>query len=263
MSAPGIEELLSEKQRRVMDRALAEESSRRRHLVVALSGAHAYGFPSPDSDLDLKAIHVEPTEKLLGFGAAPMAADRLEVIDGVEIDYTSNELKPVLHGVLAGNGNYLERILGPVQPVVSPELEELRPLVKSSLSKRLHRHYLGFATGQLKAFEADSPGSAKKVLYVLRTALTGAHALRCGEIVTDLNDLVDDFGLGEARELIVAKRAGEVSRLSPEMSARWSARAREAFVALEAALASSPLPDEPRGSGDLEAWLVALRRRGL
>lgn len=43
-------------------RAQAEE---RRHLVVSLSGAHAYGFPSPDSDLDLKAVHIEPTRELL------------------------------------------------------------------------------------------------------------------------------------------------------------------------------------------------------
>lgn len=45
---------------RVADAVLAEEEGKRRHLVVALSGAHAYGFPSPDSDLDLKAIHLAP-----------------------------------------------------------------------------------------------------------------------------------------------------------------------------------------------------------
>jgi predicted nucleotidyltransferase len=41
-----------------MQRVLEEEQARREHVVVYLSGAHAYGFPSPDSDLDLKAIHV-------------------------------------------------------------------------------------------------------------------------------------------------------------------------------------------------------------
>ena len=45
-------------QEAVVNRVLDEESSRRDHVVVYLSGAHAYGFPSPDSDLDLKAIHV-------------------------------------------------------------------------------------------------------------------------------------------------------------------------------------------------------------
>src|SRR5690606_29702253 len=40
-------------QRAVAERVLNEEDTARRHLVVHLSGAHAYGFPSPDSDLDL------------------------------------------------------------------------------------------------------------------------------------------------------------------------------------------------------------------
>jgi hypothetical protein len=44
-----IEELLTAHQREVMNRVIAEEEARRRHLVIALSGAHAYGFPSPDS----------------------------------------------------------------------------------------------------------------------------------------------------------------------------------------------------------------------
>ena len=44
---------LSPHQRAVGDRVIVEESAKREHLVVYLSGAHAYGFPSPDSDLDL------------------------------------------------------------------------------------------------------------------------------------------------------------------------------------------------------------------
>ena len=50
---------LTEAQRLVASRVLAHESAQRRHLVISLSGAHAYGFPSPDSDLDLKCVHLE------------------------------------------------------------------------------------------------------------------------------------------------------------------------------------------------------------
>ena len=77
-------------------RAVAEEGARREHLVVYLSGAHAYGFPSPDSDLDLKCVHVAPTGEFLGFCRPPLAVDRAEVLDGVELDYTSHELGHVL-----------------------------------------------------------------------------------------------------------------------------------------------------------------------
>jgi RNA repair pathway DNA polymerase beta family len=63
-------DLLTEHQARVADRVLDEEATRREHLVVSLSGAHAYGFPSPDSDLDLKCVH-HPH-----LGAAPPGAAR-------------------------------------------------------------------------------------------------------------------------------------------------------------------------------------------
>jgi uncharacterized protein len=258
-----IDTLLTLHQRAVMARAIAEEEAKRRHLVVALSGAHAYGFPSPDSDLDLKAIHVEPTARLLGLAPGAPTADRLEVLEGVEIDYTSNELKPVLLGVLQGNGNYLERILGPYQPHAASELAGLVPLVQRALSRRVFRHYLGFATSQLKAFEAEPAGSVKKLLYVLRTALTGAHALRTGRIVTDLRELYDEHGFADVRELIEAKRAGEAQKLSVEASARWGAEAKRALGVLEAAYQGSTLPAEPEGVADLEAWLVEERKTGL
>ena len=100
------------------------------HVVVYLSGAHAYGFPSPDSDLDLKCIHVARTEDLLGFEPPKPSTDRAEFVDAVEIDYTSNELAQALGGVLAGNGNYLERVLGRMTPRDSRLLAELRPLAQ-------------------------------------------------------------------------------------------------------------------------------------
>jgi len=258
-----IDTLLTPHQRTVMARVVAEEEAKRRHLVIALSGAHAYGFPSPDSDLDLKSIHIEPTARLLGLAPGAPTADRLEVLEGVEIDYTSNELKPVLLGVLQGNGNYLERLLGQLHPLAAPELEALAPLVQRSLSRRIFRHYLGFATSQLNAFGAEPSGSVKKLLYVLRTALTGAHALRTGRIVTDLRELLDDDGFGAARELIEAKRAGEAKRLSVEASARWGAEVKRAFEVLQAAFQGSTLPVEPSGVAELEAWLIEVRRRGL
>ncbi|MEO8706556.1 MAG: nucleotidyltransferase domain-containing protein, partial [Kofleriaceae bacterium] len=70
----------------------------RRHLVIYLSGAHAYGFPSPDSDLDLKCVHIAPTADLVGLALVGDPPDRIEIVEGVELDYGSNELAPVLRG---------------------------------------------------------------------------------------------------------------------------------------------------------------------
>jgi uncharacterized protein len=106
------ENVLTPLQQQIAEWVIAEESHEREHLVVYLSGAHAYGFPSPDSDLDLRAIHIAPTRSLVGLRGEAPARDRMEEIEGVEIDYTSNELAHALRGVLQGNGNFIERILG-------------------------------------------------------------------------------------------------------------------------------------------------------
>ncbi len=257
-----LEGLLEERQRFVADRVLDEEDSRRRHVVVALSGAHAYGFPSPDSDLDLKAIHVAPTSRLVGLHPEPGNAERMEVIahDGanVEIDYSSNELGAALASVVKGNGNYLERILGACTMRTSPEHEALIPLVRATISKRLHRHYLGFAGSQRREVEASAAPTAKRVLYVLRTALTGVHALRTGEIVPDLREHLARYGFEEASALIEQKRAGEQVVLTD--LDRWRAVLDRAFVALAAAVEESPLPDEPGGVDALETFVIELRR---
>jgi predicted nucleotidyltransferase len=252
---------LTQHQEQVAARVLSEESARRSHIVVSLSGAHAYGFPSPDSDLDLKAVHVLPTSRFVGLRSPDLHADRMEVLEGVEIDYTSNELGAVLQGVLKGNGNYIERFLGALQPVGSEVLDELRPLVGQALSRRVHAHYRGFATSQKHALDDPSKATAKKVLYVLRTTLTGAHVLLSGRVQTDLTALMDDSGFADARELIELKQRAERVALGPDRLEHWRRRLADAFAALDSARERSVLPEEPSNEREIETWLLSLRRR--
>jgi predicted nucleotidyltransferase len=252
---------LSSHQRTVADRVIAEEEAKREHLVVYLSGAHAYGFPSPDSDLDLKAIHVAPTAALVGFDPPEPTSERTEIVEGVEIDYTSNEIAHVLGGVLSGNGNFLERILGRCVLASGPLLEELRPLVQATLSQRVHRHYRGFAQNQDKLLAKDP--TVKKLLYVLRTALTGTHLLRTGEMETNLERLAEAYEVKDVRGLVAQKRAGEHTTADPDLVADWQPEIASVLARLDAARARSVLPEEPRGHDvtALEAWLVAVRKR--
>lgn len=246
----------TEHQMVVARRALEEECARREHLVVALTGAHAYGFASVDSDLDLKAVHVDPIDAFLGFGGGGSTADRLEIIDGVEIDYTSNEVGSALRGVLKGNGNMIERLMDPEPLIAHEALSSLRPLIEKNLSRRLHRHYRGFAHNQRQAI--GDPPRVKKVLYVLRTALTGAHALTTGEVVPDLSAVCDRYGFSQAHDLIAHKRAAEGGVLPPGTEVQDLLD--RAFACLDQALADSILPDAPAAPGDLERWLIDHRR---
>ena len=252
-------------QRAIAERVLAEEDRARRHLVVHLSGAHAYGFPSPDSDLDLKAIHVERTELLLGFSPPAATTNRLEVIEGVEIDYTSNELAVAVRGLLRGDGNMLERVCAHAPLRDSPWRAELAELARRCLSRRYHHHYRGFAWSQRKAvIEAAAP-SAKKVLYVLRTALTGVHLLRTGECEPDLGRLHGPYGFDIVPELVVEKQQAERKALAPELADRVLPALDRSFALLDEARDASSLPEEPRGAdvAALERWLIAVRRADL
>ena len=242
-------------------RVLDEEEAQRSHLVIALTGAHAYGFPSPDSDLDLKGVHILPTRRLVGLSRPAEHASRMQIIDGVEIDYASNELGQVLHGLLRGYGSYYERLLGMWILRRTPAHAELAPLVERSFSRRVFAHYRGFASGQLAEAEAAGAPTAKKLLYVLRTALTGAHLLHTGRLVTDLTLLAPEHGFADAAELLEVKRQGERTPLAEPMASRWKARARDALARIEAAHDASPLPAEAPTAAELEAWLVDERRK--
>jgi predicted nucleotidyltransferase len=253
-----VDDVLSVEQRAVMSRVLAEEAARREHVVVYLSGAHAYGFPSPDSDLDLKAIHVAPTADLLGFDLPESTVDRAEVIDGVEVDYTSNELAHALSGILAGNGNFLERVLGRMAAATSPLLEQLRLLAQRSLSRRVHRHYRGFAQNQLRFLEKEP--TAKKLLYVLRTTTTGIHLLSTGELEADLTRLMDRYDIPDAAALVERKRVSERADIESALLESWRARIDALFIRLDEACKTSLLPEEPSNEREVREWLLTVRR---
>ena len=252
--------MLSEKQQRVADKVVVEESRARNHVVVYLSGAHAYGFPSPDSDLDLKCVHAVPTRDLLGLGQPKASRDRLEFVDEIEIDYTSNELQGVLQGILSGNGNYIERIIGNEACFLasSDAHRALQQIVPKVLSRNVFGHYRGFAANQRHTFEEAEVKSAKKLLYVLRTALTGVHLLRTGELIVDLNETMRLYGYEEAAELIEAKKQGERTVLSEEEADKWTAKLDALFAEIEAAHEHSMLP-QVADSTALNDWLVDYR----
>lgn len=95
----------------------------------------------------------------------------VEVVDGVELD-GSNELAPVLRGAIKGNGNFLERILGELV-LASDErpFTEARAVIRPMLSRRLARHYIGFAASQLRLFdEKRDPGRARVTGNSLETS---------------------------------------------------------------------------------------------
>jgi uncharacterized protein len=233
-------------------------------LLVGVTGSHHYGFPSPDSDVDLKGIHLAPTETLLGLSLPNDTHDRLEDFEGVECDLTTHEAAKALRLLLGGNGNVLERIHAPFQLFETPELAALRALTPGALSRRAFAHYRGYFRGVCREHERSAHPLAKPLLYAYRVALTGAHLLRTGEVIASLSELAPRYGFPEALELVEQKRAtAEKVALSADADALHRAAWPRLERALDAAREASVLPEEPADPGACDAWLRELRRRDL
>jgi hypothetical protein len=112
----------------------------------------------------------------------------------------------------------------------------------------------------LNEWEKSGGRSAKKLLYVLPTTLTGTHVLRSGETVTDLTLLLDEYGFAAGHDLVEQKRRGELTELPEPTIKLWREEIKRTFELLDAARAASHLPDELPNVSDMDDWLITLRR---
>lgn len=231
-----------------------------RVLVCSITGAHHYGFPSPDSDIDIKGIHVAPTVSLLGLAPPPKAVDRTEIFRGIECDLTTNEAGAALSLLLGGNGNMLERIFSPYQLVDSPAVGALRALAPGYLSRKFAAHYLGFGRGVRREYLKAAAPSVKRLLYVYRVALTGIHLMRSGQVCANVIVNAERYGYPEVLPLVARKRAGtEKGELSTADAKVHEASWERLDEELTDARDSSKLPMEASAPVDLSEWLVQWR----
>src|ERR1700681_122736 len=61
-------------------------------LFATVSGAHLYGFPSPDSDYDLRGVHILPIEDVIGL-YAPRETVELEENTDIELDLVTHDVR--------------------------------------------------------------------------------------------------------------------------------------------------------------------------
>ena len=87
-----------------------------RHPLVfaTVSGAHLYGFPSRDSDIDLRGVHLLPVEDLIGLREGEETCSRMWDRDGTEMDLVTHDLRKFARLMLRRNGYVLEQLLSPL-----------------------------------------------------------------------------------------------------------------------------------------------------
>lgn len=229
-------------------------------LFATVSGAHLYGFPSPDSDYDLRGCHVLPVEQLVGLGDPDETEERLGPESGLDLDLVSHDVRKFCRLLLRRNGYVLEQLLSPLVVKTTEEHEELKSFVPGLLTRHHAHHYLGFARNQWRMFETEP--RIKTLLYVYRVLLTGIHLMRSGEVQASLPALLDDYPQPGVAELVVSKTSGGEKQPMNVSDVEAHAEAyRQLVEQLERSRDESHLPGEPSASDDLDRFVVRVRLR--
>ncbi|MFK4867225.1 DNA polymerase beta superfamily protein [Streptomyces sp. CSMPJR101] len=229
-------------------------------LFATVSGAHLYGFPSRDSDVDLRGVHLLPAADLVGLREPDETRSRMWVRDGVEMDLVTHDLRKFVRLMLRRNGYVLEQLLSPLVVHTTDAHRELAGLAPGVLTTHHAHHYRGFATTQWRLFERT--GELKPLLYTFRALLTGIHLMRGGGIEAHLPTLLEAVDApGYLPELIAAKAEREHGDAGVE-HARVAADVERLHAVLDEARAVSALPDAPSVHDALHAFVVRIRLEG-
>jgi predicted nucleotidyltransferase len=226
-------------------------------LFVTVSGAHLYGFPSPDSDVDLRGCHQLPLRRAVGLDPPDETIDRAFRDGEVEIDLVSHEVRKYFGLLVKNNGYVLEQIFSPLVVQGEEFLARLRPIARQCVTRFHYHHYRGFYATQRKLLEKQEPKTAKALLYAYRVLMTGIHLLNTGEVEANILLLNEGLRLPFIDDLIAQKVAEKAA--PPALD--WELHQRELAMLeqlLDAAFERSSLP-EARDRSAVEEFLIELR----
>lgn len=240
-------------------------------LFVTISGAHLYGFPSADSDYDLRGVHILPPAEVMGLGEPRETIEvsrKPERPGDIDLDLVTHDIKKFMLLMLKKNGYVLEQLYSPLVVHSTPEHDELRALGVSCITRHHSHHYLGFARTQWELFAKEDPPKVKPLLYVYRVLLTGIHLMRSGVVEANLlklntrNLCGNGFPLPYIDELVACKAAsGERCRLTAGDFAFHEKEYHRLTAVLEQAGRDSTLPEVPTAKAALNDLLLRVREK--
>jgi predicted nucleotidyltransferase len=227
-------------------------------IFATISGAHLYGFASPDSDIDLRGAFMLTAGEMLGLHA-PDETITIEDKTTIDLDWVAHDIRKFARLMTNHNGYVLEQLYSPLVVVTTAAHEELMQLGKGCVTRPTVRHYQGFARGRRKRLAEPDP-TVKHLLYAYRVLLTGIHLMQTGEVIANIQVLNEQFRLSEIDELVARKRAGaEKMALEERDHVQHGELLDRLEKQLQAAYEASQLPEEPTTVPALEQFVVGLR----
>lgn len=141
-------------------------------LLACETGSRAWGFPSPNSDFDIRMIYVHKKDWYLSIAEKTDSIERM--LDNNDIDITGWDLRKSLRLLQKSNAALLERIQSPILYKYDEHfLEGITALAAAKYSRiaTIH-HYLSMAKNFLHDLRDAETYKLKSFFYALRTATT-------------------------------------------------------------------------------------------
>ena len=231
-------------------------------LFVTVSGAHLYGFASPDSDYDLRGAHVIALPEVLGMDDPRETYEVLDRDATIEMDLVTHDVRKFFGMLLGRNGYVLEQICSPMAVYAGAAFVELRDIALRCLTRHHRHHFRRFATNQWDKVAGPSHGTVKGLLYSYRPLLAGIHLMEERAMESNLRTLNEKFRVPGIDDLIERKVSGSETQTLGEADLGFHQRQFETLNArLEAAAEASGLPESPDQSARaaLNDLLIRLR----
>ncbi len=139
-----------------------------RILFAAESGSRAWGFASPDSDYDIRAVYVKPRDWYLSIEDNPK--DTIEAMLPNDLDISAWELRKTLRQFAKGNLSMFEWFGSPIiyesDARFMAEMVSLIPAFFNPV-KAVH-HYLAIHDEAISDMDEQGRIGIKKLFYALR-----------------------------------------------------------------------------------------------
>lgn len=207
------------------DKLLEIQKKENVHIFYACeSGSRAWGFPSANSDYDVRFVYVRPKEWYLSIDV-DIKRDVIEVPIPDKLDISGWDLRKALGLLRKSNPPLLEWFSSPIIYLRDAEITDkflsLMPLCYSPTA--CIYHYLNMARNNFREYLKGEVVSVKKYFYVMRPILAikwietkgSIVPMEFGELVKEL--ITDQELRREIDSLIVRKRCGDELKREPRI----------------------------------------------
>jgi predicted nucleotidyltransferase len=226
-------------------------------VFATVSGAHLYGFPSPDSDFDLRGVHILPVRDVIGLEMGPGTLEVSELRDGLDLDLVTHDIAKFCSLLLKRNGYVLEQLYSPLVVSGGDGHDELKAIAAGCITRNHAHHYLGFAATQWALYEKQH--QLKPLLYTFRVLKTGIHLMGTGHVEANLTLLLDDEPqVPYLADLIAQKQVGG-EHATARSDDRYGVDVDRLRAALEGARDRSTLAAAPTARRALHEFVVRTR----